>query len=167
MKNYKENYDYYNVEKVDSIKQLLESAADDAGDGCAADQGASAHAAGDSFRIHLLAGHVHVAGDDECFLPGHALPVERGCTDLDVPDAYFLPGEHHSREVDRPLSHEPHVSVHLLHALHHLGRHCAESDHLSVLHAGLCDSAFDWRVGVPEKSGSLRFLSVMVGGCNG
>ena len=28
MKNYKENYDYYNVEKVDSIKQLLESAAD-------------------------------------------------------------------------------------------------------------------------------------------
>ena len=32
MKNYKENYDYYNVEKVDSIKQLLESAADDAGD---------------------------------------------------------------------------------------------------------------------------------------
>ena len=32
MKNYKENYDYYNVEKVDSIKQLLESAAADAGD---------------------------------------------------------------------------------------------------------------------------------------
>lgn len=32
MKNYKENYDYYNVEKVDSIKQLLKSAADDAGD---------------------------------------------------------------------------------------------------------------------------------------
>ena len=32
MKNYKENYDYYNVEKVDSIKQLLESAAANAGD---------------------------------------------------------------------------------------------------------------------------------------
>ena len=39
MKNYKENYDYYNVEKVDSIKQLLESAAADAGDSAAAGLG--------------------------------------------------------------------------------------------------------------------------------
>ena len=31
MKNYKKNYEYYKVKKVDSIKQLLEFAVSDAG----------------------------------------------------------------------------------------------------------------------------------------
>ena len=93
---------------------------------------------------------------DERVLPRHAVPVERGGDDAQLPHPRVLSREHHSRAVPDAVSHESHVPDYLLHAQHRHRRRIPHADHLPVLPDRLGGAAAAGPVGVPQESGQVR-----------